>query len=200
MYKRGLISVQEAARDLVSNKFTVGQSAYVADGIYMLDYNDFARVENGVVVERCRNGGIEMNLGGHTHDFVDLSLDRDRIRSLSSSVTTISGKVSGSGLKSFSFDLARRECPPNKVVIYNQCIWNIDSSARDNLAIMKVNDYYKLSGKTVSQILEKSVTDRFDIEVWFEDDRQFHVYKNDKRIFESKSAKATAAFIEDGLK
>lgn len=97
-------------------------------------------------------------------------------------------------------DAVRRECPPNKVITYTQCIWNITKSARDNLAIMKVNDYYRLSGKSVVQILENAKPERFDLEVWFEDDRKFHVYRDDKRIFESNSAKATAAFIEGGLK
>ena len=94
----------------------------------------------------------------------------------------------------------RRECPPNKVVTYTQCIWNITKSARDNLAVMSVNDYYRISGKSVVQLLENATPERFDLEIWFEDDCKFHIYRDDKRIFESKSAKDTAAFIEGGLK
>ena len=97
-------------------------------------------------------------------------------------------------------DSVKRDCPPNKVITYTQRIWNIAKSARDNLAEMVINDYYKLSGKSVVQILENATPERFDIEVWFEDDRNFHIYQDDKRIFESNSAKATAAFIEGGLK
>lgn len=94
----------------------------------------------------------------------------------------------------------RRECPPNKVIKYTQQVWNIAKSARDNLADMVVNDYYRISGKSVVQLLENATPERFELEIWFEDDRKFHIYRDDKRIFESKSAKETAAFIEGGLK
>ncbi|WP_378347387.1 hypothetical protein [Acinetobacter baumannii] len=94
----------------------------------------------------------------------------------------------------------RRECPPNKVIKYTQQVWNIAKSARDNLADMVVNDYYRISGKSVVQLLENATPERFELEIWFEDDLKFHVYRDDKRIFESKSAKETAAFIEGGLK
>ncbi|QQV88776.1 hypothetical protein Liucustia_76 [Acinetobacter phage Liucustia] len=109
------------------------------------------------------------------------------ISSISGGVVSISGKV-------------HRECPPNKVVKYTQLVWNIAKSARDNLADMVVNDYYRISGKSVVQLLENATPERFELEIWFEDDRKFHIYRDDKRIFESKSAKETAAFIEGGLK
>ncbi|AYD85723.1 hypothetical protein Aci022_078 [Acinetobacter phage vB_AbaM_B09_Aci02-2] len=109
------------------------------------------------------------------------------ISSISGGVVSISGEV-------------HRECPPNKVVKYTQLVWNIAKSTRDNLADMVVNDYYRISGKSVVQLLENATPERFELEIWFEDDRKFHIYRDDKRIFESKSAKETAAFIEGGLK
>lgn len=145
-----------------------------------------------------------LRIGDHIHLGVDEGIgeswmDRRRIN------PDINGLISSVGINSANATITiqgqvHRECPPNKVVKYTQLIWNIVKSARDNLATMTINEYYRISGKSVSQILEKAVTERFDIEIWFEDDRKFHVYRDDKRIFESKSAKETAAFIEGGLK
>lgn len=145
-----------------------------------------------------------LHIGDHIHFGVDEGIgeswmDRRRIN------PDISGLISSVGLNSANVTVkvqgkVHRECPPNKVVKYTQLIWNIVKSARDNLATMTVNEYYRISGKSVSQILEKAVTERFDIEIWFEDDHKFHVYRDDKRIFESKSAKETAAFLEGGVR
>lgn len=167
-----------------------------------------------------------LSIGNHVHMGIDnpfITTDTGEVFMRSDLVSGISGIGSSIGLNSeaknlhatsgvigtingvdprwvISIDSIRRDCPPNKVVTYTQCIWNITKSARDNLAVMKINDYYRISGKTVVQILENAKSERFDLEVWFEDDRKFHVYRDDKRIFESNSAKATAAFIEGGLK
>ncbi|AZF88477.1 hypothetical protein TAC_0089 [Acinetobacter phage TAC1] len=157
-----------------------------------------------------------VTMGNHVHHGTDnpfitttsgeVFMHRDYIREIRKSTSGVIGSIDGIDPRFvISIDTGRgaqirRECPPNKVIKYTQQVWNIAKSTRDNLADMVVNDYYRISGKSVVQLLENATPERFELEIWFEDDRKFHIYRDDKRIFESKSAKETAAFIEGGLK
>lgn len=132
-------------------------------------------------------------VGNHINDEWDrlktINVDISKIgtiRSVGGSVT-LSGKI-------------YRECPPNKVVKYKELSWDSANTARDNLAIMKVNEFYAFTIRVDGGGYIRCDKVTKSIEVWFEDDCQFHVYENDVRVFQSKSAKETAKFLETGDK
>lgn len=144
-----------------------------------------------------------LHIGDHIHLGVDEGIGEswmDR-RRISPSINTL---VSGVGINSVDTKITvlgkvHRECPPNKVVKYTQLVWKSGNSARDNLAVMSVNEYYAIVAPTNRGYLSNTRTST-TIEIWFEDDHHFHVYENDVRVFQSKSAKATANFLETGEK
>ncbi|WAX22574.1 hypothetical protein [Acinetobacter phage vB_AbaP_HB01] len=187
--------------------FGGGRKISVTEGKKPEDYIDaisraYLTTEDNRVLKINANS---LHIGGHVHLGVDEGIgeswmDRRRINpDISSivssigintlnatSVVTIQGKV-------------HRECPPNKVVKYTQLVWKSGNSARDNLAVMSVNEYYAIVAPTNRGYLSNTRTST-TIEIWFEDDHHFHVYENDVRVFQSKSAKATANFLETGEK
>ncbi|AYD82347.1 hypothetical protein HOU35_gp101 [Acinetobacter phage vB_AbaM_B09_Aci05] len=132
-------------------------------------------------------------ISGHSVVGQGLPTDGKALKNLITSISTNSGAITVTGQ-------VYRECPPNKVVKYKQLVWKSASTARDNLAVMTVNEYYTFTVRVDGKGYFGTDKVTKNIEVWFEDDRQFHVYEDDVRVFQSKSAKATAKFLETGEK
>lgn len=193
-------AVSLAFASLALGELKIGQHTNLPDGTYAVSYNKTVTISYGQVVEVKVIGGYGMDRSSFYVDtdkcrFIGgIDLSRVEIGSMSRSarIGDLTTRIVNQGQ-------AHRDCPPNQVQKFKQVLAPFIGDLRQALVTMEKNSYMSFSASVKTSVLGASKSKEVPVEIWFEDDLHFHVYKDSKRVFQSREAKKIVKFVENEL-